>query len=569
MTGTTHMIRLGVVLSLVFVAAQAPAWGPRAQRAISGMSIQVIQHKYPETFRPGEANYEQDVLRGAEAGAAVIARTLPINSEEEAIQAIGIEIQLLKDIRPTGAGSYFAFRMGALSALISDVLLPYGLVWTPEHMALQKKIENDINRHLSDYGFINPSTVRTPIIDVNRHFRAQKAFYGDNRTLIADDYRRGIGYAGLLKESTGSYFSKAVESSADAWYTIIMPRKGSAKPISTNTLMEQYYVDEIGYLLSEKKNFHQAGVVYENLASMAPDRAGVFEEVGDHYHAFGTQNGVERGVKEWRNAHDLGGTGRARIAGKLSAHFLKEGREYLDEAEEKGKGETELPSALSSFQQALRFDRTSDVAAELIQETNRRKKERDEHLSMIVKIIATAESTREEAENQATGGNFGNAILSFGKASEILTAVDDEFTDQSKLAEKMKGDIDRAIGTAIADIQELASGAIEEGEQLEETHKYDEAIKSYERVAVIVQDIPDAHNRNTTQEKQDIMAVADSKVEKAKSSKLAHEQQMKTNPGGAARPPAARPAAAPRAAPAAPAAAPAAPTGRRGRGDRE
>lgn len=544
MTGTTFIIRFGVVLTMVLASTHATAWGPRAQRTITGMAMQVIQHKYPDTFRPGDAKYEADVLRGAEAGAAIIAETLPIHSDEEAIQAVGIQIQLLRDIRPTGAGSYFAFRMGALSALISDIFLPYGLAWTPEQEAMQMKVEADINDHLKDFEYINSSTTRTAITNVDQHFRAQLAFYGDNEMLIADDYRRGRGYNGFLKESVATYFAKAVETTADAWYTIVRPQPSNLGSAVTGSLMEQYYVEEIAYLLSEKENFHQAGVVYENLSELSPSDPEVFEAVADHYYAFGTRESIERSVKEWRNAYELGGSGRERVSGKLAAHYLKEGRDFLTEAEEKGKGETELPSALASFQQALRFDRTSQVAVDLIQETNKRKKERDEHRSMIVNIIAKAESAREEAENNGTGGNFGLAIKGYQQVMNLLQGVDDEFTDQFDLAEEMKRNVTQSISSTIGDVQEQASAAIEQGERLEETHKYEEAIREYERVPVIVTVIPDDHTASAKQGKLDAIALAEAKIAKARSAKTAYEQSMKG---------AGRPGAAP-AAPAAPAA---------------
>jgi len=545
MTGKTNIFRLGAVVALLVATAPAMAWGPRAQRTITGMAIQVIQHKYPDTFRPGDASYEMDVLRGAEAGPAVIAESLPINSEAEAIQAIAIQIQLLRDLRPSGAGSYFAYRMGVLSALISDVLLPYGLAFTPEEKALQAKIQNDIEEHLTQYGYTNPSRARKTISDVNQHFRAQQSFYGDNRVLIADDYRRGAGYNGFLKESSQSYFAKAVESTADAWFTIVSPTELVTNAPVTDSLKQRYYVDEIGYLLGEKANFHQAGLVYENLAALQPTDSAIYEEVADHYYAFGTRASIERSVKEWRNAYDIGGPNRGRVASKLAQHYLKEGRAFLDEAKEKGKGEAELPSALSAFQMAMRFDRTSDVAADLIQETNRQKKERDERRNMIVKIIASAESTREEAENQATGGSFGNAITSYRRSLELLAGVDDEFTDQFKLAEEMKLAVARSVASTIANVLEQASGAIQEGERLEETHKYDDAINVYERVPNIVGVIPDDHTRTALQDKQDIILLAESKIDKARTSKVAYEQQM-ANPAAARAPGAPAATAAPR-----------------------
>jgi tetratricopeptide (TPR) repeat protein len=268
----------------------------------------------------------------------------------------------------------------------------------------------------------------------------------------------------------------------------------------------------------------------------------VFEAVADHYYAFGTRQSIERSVKEWRNAYDLGGPGRERVSGKLAAHYLKEGRDFLAEAEEKGKGETELPSALASFQQALRFDRTSEVAVDLIQETNKRKKERDEHRSMIVNIIAQAETAREDAENNGTGGNFGLAIKGYQQVMSLLQGVDDEFTDQFDLAEEMKRNITQSISSTIGDVQEQASAAIEQGERLEETHKYEEAIREYERVPVIVTVIPDDHTASAKQGKLDAIALAEAKIAKARSAKTAYEQSMQNAGGRPAAPGAAAPA---------------------------
>ncbi len=537
MTSTTHIIRFGVVLSMVFVSAQALAWGPRAQRAITGMGIQVIQTKYPGTFRPGDTNYESDVLRGAEAGTAVISKSLPINTEEEAIQAVGIQIQLLRDVRPEGAGSYFAYRMGALSALISDVLLPYGLAWTPEDKALLAKMDKDINTHLSDFGYTDPTPKRSTITDVEYYFRSLQVFYGDNRLLIKEDYRRGPGYDGFLKESGQTFFSKSVEATSDAWFTIIQPKASGSKAPVTSALMQDYFVNEIAYLLEQKANIHQADFAYDNLAELSPTDPEVFEQVGDNYYAFGTPESTERSVSEWRTAYSLSGPNRDRVADKLSKHYLNEGRSFLEEAEEKGKGETELPSALSSFQEALRFDRTSEVAADLIQETNRRKKARDERREMIVKIIASAASTQEQAENQATGGNFGNSISSYRKALEILAAVDDEFTDQFEISKDMEQGITRSVSTTISDVQDLASSAIAEGERQEESHKYEDAIKSYERVAAIVEVIPDDHTKNSLEAKLDIIELADAKIEQAKKKKIQYDEASK-NPQGRPKPPA-------------------------------
>jgi len=568
MTRTTQFLRICIVLAVTIAVGQAQAWGPRAQRAITGMAIQVIQSKFPGTFRPGDTlgrfapgqtNYEQDVLKGAEAGWDVIAKDVPINNSEEAVLAVAAQIHLLAEVRPYGAGSYFAFRLGALSALISDIMLPYGLAWTPEEQRIQKMVQADIEKHLTRYGYTNHDTKRTLMTNPTEYFRAQQHFYADNKMLIADDYKRGRGYDGLLKESSKSHFEGAIEAIADAWYTIMETGGSRRAAVANDDLLAKYFVDEIAYQLQEKKNIHQAGMVYENLASLNSTDPEVYERVGDLYYAFDTRKSTERSVREWRIAYELSGANRESVSMKISDHFLREGREYLDEASEKGKGETELPAALAAFKKALQYNRTSETAADLIQNTNKRISERNERREMIIDIIASAESTREQADTLAAAGNYGNAIPSYKQAIEILAAVDDEFTDQFDLSKELTQTINKSVSTAIANIQESASAAIDEGEKLEEQHKYDDAIKAYGRVAVLVTMIPDDHNKTTTQDKNDVIELAKKKIEEAERTKTQWESSQQNPAPGAPRaagapgnaPAAAAPAAAPAGRPAA------------------
>ncbi|MEQ1841677.1 MAG: hypothetical protein ABL994_14820, partial [Verrucomicrobiales bacterium] len=383
MTGKTQLLRLSVVLTLVIAIGPASAWGPRAQRTITGMAIQVIQSKYPGTFRPGDSDYTRDVLMGAEAGWSVIAKSLPINSDAEAIQAVASEIELLRDVRSFGAGSYFAYRLGALSSLIADIMLPYGLAWDETDEGMKAKIDLDIEENLNAYRYTSSSTERTLILNSSEYFNAQMHFYHDNKMIVADDYKRGRGYNGLLKQSSKAHFEAAISAVSDAWYTILTA-ESKTKSSKTSDLLARYFVDEIAYQLGEKRNFHQAGVIYENLETLSSSNPLFFDEIGDLYYAFDTKESAERSVKEWKSAFELGGENREAVSKKISDHFLREGREYLELAAEKGAGETELPSALAAFKEALQYNRTSDEAADLIQDTNLKIKERDERREMIV-----------------------------------------------------------------------------------------------------------------------------------------------------------------------------------------
>lgn len=536
MTRTSQYLRLAVIVATIAAVAHTHAWGPRAQRTITGMAIQVIQGKFPGTFRPGDANYERDVLKGAEAGWRSLDASNMVRSTDDAIQLVAAQIQLLSKARTYGSGSYFAYRLGVLSSLVADIMLPYGLAWTPEQEAMQAQVRADIEKHLNAYKYASHNTRRVDVANAREYFQQRLTFRNDNIILIEDDYRRGRGYSGLLKESSQQNFVDAVDAVADVWYTIL--EAGTTKPASAmsanDDMLANYFVDEIAYQLMDKRNFHQAGAVYENLAALNSTNPAIYEEVGDLYYAFETRQSAERSIREWRIAYELGGANRDAVARKISDHFLREGREYLELADEKGKGETELPSALAAFKQALQYNWTSEAAADLIKDTNKRIAERNERREMTVSIIAKADQIREESDNLVTAGNFGNAIPNYRKAAEILNAVDDEFTDQNEIAQQMKQAINKSISTAISNVQSLASDAIEEGERLEEQHKYDEAQKAYARVASLVSVIPDDHTNTTTQDKRDIIALAERKLSEVATNKQRWEASQQNQPGGAA-----------------------------------
>jgi hypothetical protein len=358
-------------------------------------------------------------------------------------------------------------------------------------------------------------------------------FYNDNKMIVADDYKRGRGYSGLLKESSKTHFASAIEAVSDAWYTILTLEASPSQASQSNDLLARYFVDEMAYQLNEKRNINQAGVVYENLETLNSTNALFFEEIGDLYYAFDTRESAERSVKEWKRAFEMGGANREQVSEKISAHFLREGRDFLEQATVKGAGETELPSALAAFKEALQYDRTSDEAADLIQDTNRKIKERDERREMIVDIIAKADQVREEAQNHATGGNYGNAIGEFSKAKEILAAVDDEFTDQANIAKDLIDSINKSISKSISDVQDQAGAAIESGESLEEQHKYDDAIKQYEMVPTIVSVIPESHNVTVAEAKKDAIALSETKIAEARNNKTRYEASQQAGAAGA------------------------------------
>lgn len=525
-----NLKQIAIVIAVVTACVAAPrahAWGDRAQQSITLMSIQLIKQEFPQAFRAGDSSYERDVLEGAKAGHEALKGFVPLNTDAEAIQAIGTEIQLLRDVRNYGAGSYFAYRMGVLSALVSDVLLPYGMPFDAREERIGEAINADIDRMLDSLAFKPNQRDRIFLDSPTAYLQARRKFYTEDKRIIGEDYDRNRGYKGFLSESSTAYFSRAVESAADVWFTVMRENPGiGIEPASRNALT-WFFVREIEYLLDQKHNLLAASKAYENFEKANPGIADAYESVGDLYYAYGTEASVKRAVEEWQKAYDMAGGERQRVAGKLSSHFLEVGRDYLALSSEPGSDPNLLTNALTAFEDALDFDRRSNEAATLIQETNVAKRRKEERFQTTLDIIAKGSEVREQADRQRLANDLGNAIQTYEKAIVIFEAVDNEFSDQENTAKDSVRGLKKDISEVINAVLDRASDAIDEGDRFQENHQYEQAIASYKKVPTIVAMIPEDVKAQLQDDKAQVAQLATDKEDEAKRAKLRWEEAQR------------------------------------------
>ncbi len=545
---TRKMKQAGLLMTAfaVMLMADAGAWGPRAKQTIAAMALQVIKDEYSNVFRPGGVtgvNYEKDVLNGAAEGYAILGPEIPLGDDRQTVQAIGEQIQLLRDVRRYGPTSYFAFRMGVLASLVSDVMLPFGFAWSPTDGQIQQQVRRDIDANLDGYAFQPAKRRRYYVRDVNEYFRANRAFYPGDKRIVAEDYLRGAGYAGFLTRGGPAYFERAVDAVADVWHTVLRMEGDPMHPPASPRSMTWYFVNEIAYLLNVKRNLAQADRVYENFVKVNPGIAAAYDRIGDLYYAYNTPEAKLRGVREWRIAYDMPGAERMVIARKLSTHFLNEGKTFLEHAARPGAEDTDLPNALNAFQQALEFDRTNDETADLIHRTHVAINERNQRFQTTVNIIASAEKVQAEAEKARLAGDFGNAIGTYRQAITLYQAVSNEFKEQERVAKDGISRLRKSITDVINEVLDRASDAIDEGERARDNHDYEVAIAAYAKVPSVVAVIPDDENPSLTADKQQMIDLANRKIEEAKVAKVRYEearreqeQAAQPRPGGAPRP---------------------------------
>lgn len=526
-----------VILACTLTVQEAAAWSEAVRQVISSTAIQLIRREQPAAFKANTSiatrssnedvnvSYEEDVLRGASDGPKVL-QYYAIGNDEQAVLAVNSEIQLLRAVREYGMGSYFAYRMGVLSALVSELILPYSLDATPKGEQLAQQINADIDAHYSGFHFSPSTNGRRYIQSSPEYFRNIRSFLTDDRRIIADDYARGVGYRGILSKAGEAYFGRSVEAVADAWYTVLKSQPVGKYIPPSDKIVTRYFVEEIEYLLNVKRNIFQAEKTYQHFDKVNPGEYEAYERVGDLFYGFGTKESQERGVREWKIAYQHPGPQRARAASKLTAHYLSEGEGFLEESQKPGSAETLLEAALTSFKQALEFDRANPLAAQRINDTTvaiAKKKERREFQDG---LLAQGTKVIQLAEKSALDNDFGTAIHTYNQAATLFEAVSDEFADLEKAAKEALDAVSKGKRDVVNNVLTAADEKISEGDKLVEQRDFDNAVNVYTYVETIVNAIPEGEGARVEERKAETIARAKQKVVDANNAKARWEQEQ-------------------------------------------
>ncbi|MCX5757378.1 MAG: hypothetical protein NTU83_02490 [Candidatus Hydrogenedentes bacterium] len=519
----------GVVMAMA--AQDAAAWGSRARRAICATALPIERKAILNAFRAEDMSYEDDVFRGAVAGSTALSPDKPLVGEADAVEVLDNEIRLLRDVRKFGVGSYFAFRMGAVAATVSDLLLPFSMDTSPQGAALKKRIEADIDARVAKFAYLSRQKDREYVRNMSTFINERRSFYANAGQVIADDYDRGKGYGGYLNNGAQNLFAQCVDTTADIWYTILraQPDREMVEPSRESVCW--YLVKEVQYLLVEKKNFHQATKAYENFEPLGALDPKAMDTGGDLFYKFGSSEAVDRGVHEWQATYDMPGAtydmpgaDRRAVGQKLSAHFTKIGDAALAAAALPGTTEQDLPNALNAFTRALDYEQTNDAIAAKITQTNAAIADRKARRELNVSIIASAEKVKAQAEKSRQGSDFGNAIATYNQAVGLYEAVDQDFADQASTAKEAIKQITKNVTDITNQVLDAASDTIDKGNKAVDEHRFEDATAAYGRVPDILAVISGDETTKQGKEKRDIIELAKKKTDEGKVAKQRWEE---------------------------------------------
>lgn len=509
-----------VALGIAIFAQDASAWGPQARQAIALGALSLVRRPTPDAFIAGEVSYERGLMRGAVDGSEVLGKDVPLYSDLQTIDAIGTEIQLLREARARGAGSHFAYRMGVLCALVSDVILPFGFSYTEAEDATRDRIRADLEKRVLTFTYSPLKRTFYYVGSPRLYFDARRSFFHDDRQIIADEYSRGQGYDGFLAEAGPVYFDRAVQAVADVWYTVFQEQGSQTDVRPSVRQLSFYYIDEIAYLLDVMESMEYAdrayGVFKEiNPSEINPSLSLAYVEIGDLFYEFGTEEGKLRGVEEWKIAQRVPGEARKLASRRLGAHFISEGERLYRRSQSPDAFESDLPDALRSFQDALEFDRTNEEAARRISETSVAINDRRQEYELQQRFIDKAMGIITVAERSRVAKDFVSAITAYNQALLLVELIAPDFKNLYETAQDTSSAIGKDIKSVISEVLSTADDSIERGEAQMLNNNFDEAIKFFRLVETIVDVIPAEEGSMNEQRKQDMVDTANGLISDA------------------------------------------------------
>ncbi len=531
---------------LVGLAAQdAAAWGPQSRRAITGTALQMLRRSYPDVFKTDDANFEGDLIRGALDGPTALRESLPMNSDAALVNSIGAQINQLRHARQTGVGSYFAYRMGVLSALVGDYFLPFAGDESTRKREIVSRIQADLEKELESFRY-QPSRPNLQFIRYpNEYFQERRKFFNDAELLIAADYSRGgPGYNGYMKNGGEAFFGNAVEAISDVWNTVLARSEGVGA--SSDEALTWFLVDKIEYLLSVKKNVREAERAQEMFSRINRNDFEAYEKVADYFYGFGGEMGTDIGLRMWETSLTASGPERRRVLGKLADHYMNEGEEVFQLAKQPNAPKDSLERAKVQFLRALEYDRNSQAAAMKVKEVQAAIEDKLEQQMTMMELVSSAQEMMRKAEGNLAQKAYESALSTFERSIHTFSQVSSEFEEQARASsegtERAKSQINRLINSVFDEGRSFLNN----GDDLFDQKKFAESIAEYKKVDPHVEFMNDVDlGPGQRQELEELLAQADDSVVKAENEKRradAAAKQAGTAPGAAV-PPAARPPA--------------------------
>ncbi len=418
------------VLGLLGLSAPAVAWGPQSQVAIVTTAGRMLSK---EGIAP-LAKMEKEIRQGASLTAGEQAILMPY-ADIQPVRSIMTEMQLLQAVREAGVDPYFAFRMGALGRVAANVTAPMQTA-DPVH---RKMYYDDIDQRITQTGLnIQPRQM----VDNEEYFSRLSLEIQARQTMLANDYRSGLGFEGVASATFGEDISRSINAVGDIWYTVLQ-RRGVAAGVSQE--QKRNYVLRAMAFYVDRGSLGEINGAHKRFEALNVYTGDVMKEIGDMMYEAGMR---ERAVEEYLAVLEKEPE-RKDVVRRIAEYYIDLGDEELNR--------DRLETARDLYARALEVDSLHPFAESKRLTADKLIRERDARLEKARQAIATARELEENAELRASTKRYAEAITQLREALELYRGVTSEFVVEKRAAQAGINNVTARLRDMRTGLQESAS----------------------------------------------------------------------------------------------------------------
>jgi len=406
---SSHIV-LRIVLAASVGVVLAPhvwAWGPKTQQAVVTTAMHVLNKEGVIQI----ARLSREVAEGAAATAEAMQEIHPTFNADP-MRAVETELRLLSAVRGRSVDPYFAYRLGLLGALISQITAPL----SGEPSIYRTEYYDDVDRNLQQ---VPLKTGQRKNVDVVPYLERLQALANVRRDLLLKDYQAGIGFLGVARSSLAEEASRSIEAVADIWYTLLT---GPSYQSAVSEEQVQKYVGDAMEYYVRRGNEGEIGANYARLSILAAKTPSFARRLGDIFYDGGL---YERAIREY-DVVLRDEPGQREILDRIATYYVKVGDQLaaakrLEQAEE-AYGRAAKVDPLHADAEMKRLEMEAQITARNArQETARR-------------MVEEGGRLQTDAEQLALQGRHADAIRLLHQAEAKYRSVTSEFMAELQAA---------------------------------------------------------------------------------------------------------------------------------------
>lgn len=396
-----------VAVLAVCLTPDASAWGPKATVSIVTTAARLISK---ETGVP-LANLDKDIRRGASLSRDERAALIP-GGDVNPLNSIESQMYLLQAVRGSRVDPYFAYRLGVLGSLVADVTAPM----YEADPTYRERYHADVDANIEQVPFQSKTRVK---VAPSAYFNDVIADARAREDLIIEDYKAGVGFAGVAGTALSEDASRSVNACADVFQTVLRGQVTVAN-ISQGEI-RSYILDAIRFYIS-RNNDAETDAAYAKLMDLGVTTVDLQKQIGDMFY---DAEKYDRAMVEYK-AVLAKAPSRRDVIERIAEYYVHQGDEAL--------ADEQLEAALKAYNDALQADMLHPTAQSKKLEAEGMIAARDARQEEARQAIGQGDDLLRQADQLVFKQEHTEALKLLREAKNAYSGVTDEFATEARLA---------------------------------------------------------------------------------------------------------------------------------------